>query len=294
MTVLLTGATGFVGSHLARRLLAERETVHAIVRPGSDRIRLPEAVVAHVHDGAANELCAIFASVRPDLVFHLAGKFIERHAPDDIAALIAANITFGTELAEAMLRAGTTRLVVASTSWQHFEDAAYSPMNLYAATKQAQEAMLRYYVDAEGLRVIVLKLFDTYGPDDKRGKIWSRLARMPRDSATLPMSPGGQLIDLVHVDDAVAAFVVAGQRLREGRVAGMEDYSVCTGDLRSLRDIITLMEQTARRPIAIAWGGRPYRPREIMRPWSKGATLPGWQPRIRLEEGIRTILDAGV
>jgi nucleoside-diphosphate-sugar epimerase len=294
MTVLLTGATGFVGSHLARQLVFEGEEVHAIVRPASDCSRLPERVVAHVHDGSIDGLCATLASIRPDLVFHIAGRFVERHAPGDIAGLITANVTFATELAEAMLRTGTTRMVVASTSWQHFEDAAYSPMNLYAATKQAVETMLRYYVDAEGLRVIALKLFDTYGPNDNRGKIWSRLARMPRESAPLAMSPGGQLIDLVHIDDTVAACIVAGQRLRDGLVSGMEDYAVCTGDLRSLRDIVELIEQTIRRPIAIEWGGRPYRPREVMRPWTKGARLPGWQPRIRLEEGIKSILDADV
>jgi nucleoside-diphosphate-sugar epimerase len=294
MTVLLTGATGFVGSHLARRLVADGEQVHAIVRPRSDCSRLPDDVVAHVHDGAIDGLCAVLASVQPDLVFHIAGRFIERHAPGDIAGLIAANVTFAAELTEAMLRAGSTRLVIASTSWQHFDGAAYSPMNLYAATKQAVETMLRYYVDAEGLRVIALKLYDTYGPDDKRNKIWSRLARMPQDSAPLSMSPGGQLIDLVHVDDTVAAFLVAGQRLRDDLVADMEDYAVCTGDLRSLRDIVALIAQTIERPIPIEWGGRPYRPREVMRPWTKGARLPGWQPRIRLEDGIRSILDADV
>jgi nucleoside-diphosphate-sugar epimerase len=102
------------------------------------------------------------------------------------------------------------------------------------------------------------------------------------------------LIDLVHIDDVVAAFIVAGQRLRADLVTGMEDYAVCTGDLRSLRDIVELIGQTIQRPIAIEWGGRPYRPREVMRPWTKGRQLPGWQPRIQLEEGIKTILDADV
>ncbi len=294
MTILLTGATGFVGSHLASRLLAGGETVHAIVRPGSDRTRISDAVVLHVLEDPANSVSSILASVQPDLVFHVAGKFVDQHALGDVSALIAANITFGTKLADAMLHAGTTRMVIAGTSWQHFEDARYSPVNLYAATKQAMEAMLRYYVDAAGLRVISLKLFDTYGPNDRRGKIWSRLACMQQDDQALPMSPGGQLIDLVHVDDVVAAFIIAGQRLRDGLVARMEEYAVCTGDPMPLRDIVALMAKTARRQIPIEWGGRPYRPREVMRPWTTGARLPGWEPRIRLEEGIRTILDTDV
>lgn len=294
MTVILTGATGFIGGHLARRLITEQEAVHAIVRSTSDVTRIPDGVVSHIHDGTAAGLCEILKCVQPDIVFHIAGQFVDRHTIDDIGSLINSNITFGVELAESMVRAGTTRLVMAGTSWQYFAGPSYAPVNLYAATKQAVEAVLRYYVDAEGLRIISLKLFDTYGPGDTRGKIWSRLVRMRPEDPALPMSPGGQLIDLVHIDDAVTAFVTAAQRLRDDLVVDMEDYAVCTGDLRSLREIVNLIEKTLHRPIHIDWGGRPYRPREVMIPWSHGASLPGWQALVRLEDGIKTIMDSNV
>lgn len=290
MSVLVTGATGFIGGHLARRLLLAGETVHVLIREGSNRAVLPPSARPAVHDGTATGLVALLRATQPDCVYHLAGRFVDRHRPEDISGLIADNVTLGAMLAEAMTAAGCARLVVAGTSWQHFGPAD-APANLYAATKIAQEALLRFYVEACGLRVIVLKLFDSYGPGDRRGKIWSRLAQLAPDAPPLAMSPGEQRIDLVHVDDVAAAFQLAGARLADGQVAGMESYAVSSGDARPLREIVALMARLAGRPIPVAWGGRPYRPREVMQPWEGGRRLPGWAPRIGLEAGLAALLE---
>lgn len=290
MTVLVTGATGFIGGHLARRLLLAGETVHVLIREGANLAVLPPSVRPAVHDGTASGLVGLLRTVRPYCVYHLAGRFVDRHQPEDIPGLIADNVTLGAMLAEAMTAAGCTRLVVAGTSWQHFGPAD-APANLYAATKIAQEALLRFHVEANGLRVIVLKLFDTYGPGDRRGKIWSRLAQLAADAPPLAMSPGEQRIDLVHVDDVTAAFHLAGMRLASETVAGMESYAVSSGDARPLREIVALMARLAGRPIPVAWGERPYRQREVMQPWAGGRRLPGWAPRIGLEAGLSALLE---
>lgn len=289
MRVLITGAGGFIGGHLARRLCAAGAEVQALIREASNPARLPPGVQVLRHDGSVAGLVALLRAARPDCVHHLAGRFVDRHRAEDIPGLIADNVAFGAMLAEAMVAAGSPRLVVAGTSWQH-DGPADAPVNLYAATKTAQEALLRYYVAAAGLRVIVLKLFDTYGPGDRRGKIWSRLAQLPPDAPALAMSPGEQRIDLVHVDDVTAAFALAGARLAAGEVAGMESYAVSSGDPRPLREIVALMARLAGRPIPVDWGGRPYRPREVMHPWAGGRRLPGWAPRVPLETGLAALL----
>jgi nucleoside-diphosphate-sugar epimerase len=228
------------------------------------------------------------------VVFHLASRFLSDHSPNDIENLIRDNITFGSMLVEAMVRAGSKRLVNAGTSWEHYQNASYSPVCLYAATKQAFEAILRYYADAEALWVVTLKLYDTYGPGDRRGKLLSRLAKMIHDGSSLAMSPGKQLIDLVHVDDVVNAFLIAAARLLTDEVTGMEDYAVSSGCPRTLRDIAALLERCAGAPLKIEWGGRPYRFREVMVPWSTGAPVPGWSPHIGLEEGLKMVLAENV
>lgn len=79
---------------------------------------------------------------------------------------------------------------------------------------------MQYYIEASGLRVITLKLFDTYGPDDPRPKLMNLIQRMAMDNQPLAMSPGEQQIDLVHVEDVVRAFMVASERLLAGEVTG--------------------------------------------------------------------------
>ncbi len=294
---LVTGATGFVGSALVRRLVGEGYETAVIVRPSSDVSVLGDEVsrtTVYRHDGGTDGMIEILAEARPTIVFHLASLFVAQHKPEDVTPLIQSNVLFSAQLVEAMSLQGVTRLVNAGTAWQHYEDREYSPVGLYAATKQAFEALLTYYVEATGLQAVTLKLFDTYGPDDRRGKLLSLLIAASKDRRRLDMSPGEQLIDLVYVDDVVDAFIAAGSRLEEGLVSGHEEFSVFTGSPLSLKGLVAAVEEATRAKLDIHWGGRPYRPREVMAPWSKGARIPGWSPEVSLTDGIRRTITANV
>ena len=104
---------------------------------------------------------------------------------------------------------------------------------------------------------------------------------------TLAMSPGEQMIDLVHIDDVVEAFSMSAQRLMNDVVEGHEHYAVSSGQPIRLRDLVELFGRITGRELPIAWGGRPYRDREVMLPWNTGTPVPGWLPQVGLEEGIR-------
>lgn len=290
MRTLMTGATGFIGRRLASVLVENGHKVQAVVRAQTDLARLVPGVVPHLHDGGMESLRSILTETKPDIVVHLAARCQDRHFPSDIEHLIKDNITFGAMLLEAMAQTGTRHLVNTSTSWQHFQGRAYSPTCLYAATKQAFEALLRYYSDTQGLNVLTLKLFDTYGPQDPRGKLVSLFLRMLRDGSSLDMSPGEQLIDLMHVDDVVSAYMVAMERLMSGLAPGEESYAVSSGIHIQLRDLAALFSDRAGAPLHINWGARPYREREVMTPWSTGVSLPGWRPRIGLGEGLSRLI----
>lgn len=291
---LVTGATGFIGGNLTRALLEQGWRVSCLVRPGSDPSRLPEGADFIVCDQqlGIRGLAEALRELQPEVVFHLASKFLAGHTPEDVPELVASNIQFGAELLEAMTLSETSLLVNAGTSWQHYESRAYSPVNLYAATKQAFEALLQYYVEAGGVRCVNLKLFDTYGPNDPRPKLFHLLGRVAASSEALAMSPGEQLIDLVHIDDVIQAFLLAAQRLLAGEVVGAESYGVSSGRPIPLRDLVAIYSQVSGCRLNIEWGGRPYRTREVMVPWSTGASLPGWHPCVSLEEGIRRLLVA--
>lgn len=291
---LVTGATGFIGGNLTRALLDKGWNVSCLVRPGSGCSRLPKGVdlIAYDQQLGFRTLVDVLKEVRPAVVFHLASRFLAGHTPEDIPDLVVSNVQFGAELLEAMSLSETSLLVNTGTSWQHYESRAYSPVNLYAATKQAFEALLQYYVEAGGLRCVTLKLFDTYGPNDPRPKLFHLLDRVAASSEPLAMSPGEQLIDLVHIEDVTKAFLLAAQRLLDGEVGGVESYGVSSGRPIQLRELVAIYAQVSGRRLNIAWGGRPYRNREVMIPWSTGQSLPGWHPCVSLQEGIRRMLVA--
>lgn len=291
-TALVTGATGFIGAHLVRHLLVEGWAVHVIARPESSFGQLTSAmeqVVIHRIDGHIASLQEAMRQARPDVVFHLASLFRSEHGPQDILPLIESNLGFGTQLVEAMCLEDIRCLVNTGTSWQHFENRDYSPVNLYAATKQAFEVMLQYYVEARDLRVVTLELCDTYGPDDPRKKLVKLLLNAARMGEPLALSPGEQSIDMVHVEDVVRAYVGAANLLHSKAWQGHQHFAVSSGRPLSLRAFVAELEQALDVRIPVVWGGRPYRQREAMKPWLPSQSLPGWEPRIALHDGLRAL-----
>lgn len=287
---LITGGTGFVGSNLAKRLVQDGWLVHIIAIDNDNYSQIKEIeknITVHTHDTSTENMCDIVASVKPDIVLHLASLFLLEHTTSDINRLVQSNILFSLQLLEAMALHGVGKIVNTGTSWQHYENKTYSPVNLYAATKQAFEDILQYYVEAKNISAITLKLFDTYGPNDPRPKLFNLLARVANEGTTLEMSPGEQLIDLVYIDDVVEAFVVASMRLLSGTVDAHEKYGVSSGTAISLKEMISIFSDVTGRPLPIIYGGRPYRTREVMKTCDFLPSLPKWKPVVNIGSGIK-------
>ena len=294
MKVLVTGASGFIGRRLTERLVANGHDVHAVVHM-DDSIgasgQSSGTLTKQYYDGGTASIVSILDTVRPDVVYHLAVHFVAEHASGDISRLVESNIAFGTQLLEAMSLSGVTNLVNAGTSWQHGDESADRPSALYAATKQAFESLVKYYVDRAGLHAVTLKLFDTYGPDDPRQKIVPLLLRLGEDMTPLDMSPGEQHLNLVYIDDVVNAFIHAGELLVSREISGYKDFAVRSDSTVSLKELVVRFETLCDKKLLINWGGRPYRAREIMTPW-KGDVLPGWQAEVSLEDGLRRTIES--
>lgn len=272
--VIVTGATGFVGSHLVKALVKQGIYVHAIIRPTSNLSSLrqldQELIRFHVYDRGQG-FKAIFRDIveeaKPDVVFHLASIVVGNPTDEKVGALLQSNITFGVELLEAMKAYGVRHLVNTGTSWQHYGNADYDPVNLYAATKQAFEDLATYYVQACGFKVINLHLFDNYGPHDKRKKLLNLMKDAVRQKQVLNMTPGQQQIDLVYIDDVVRAFLLAGKYLSEGKYHYCGTYAVSSGHPVSLRDLVKECNQVIGGKLMVNWGGRHI---ETGRSWFRG------------------------
>ncbi len=242
----------------------------------------------HFHDGSLDSMMTIISVAKPEVVFHLASKFIATHRPVDVETLIDSNVKFSAQLVEAMVANDVSFLVNTATSWQHQKNSIYDPSNLYAASKQAFEDVLAYYTSSGLIRAITLVLFDTYGPNDPRPKLLALIRRSLSTGQRLDMSPGLQEIDLVHVDDVVRAFVCAGTLVKEQKNF-YERYGVASGNPMNLRSLVRLIEGVSGEAVNVNWGGRSYRSREVMESWSAYKKLPGWSPSVPLEEGLKRL-----
>lgn len=286
MRALVTGASGFIGSHLARRLLREGWEVTLVTRPSS-RIGDDLAATCPVisTEQGPEEFTRGVQATMPDVCFHLATHFAAVHGPGDLHPLVASNLELGLLLADALSRAGDTAFVNVGTVWQHHDGRRYGPSSLYAATKQAFADLLQFFAECTALRVVTVELSDTYGPGDSRPKLPGLLARAVAEGQPIEMSPGDQLVSYTHVDDVVGAL------LHAVRYAGSEapTFSV-PGWTMTLRRFVDLVGEVLGSPVPVAWGAREYRPREMMSPWTYSPSLPGWTPQVGLRAGLADVL----
>jgi nucleoside-diphosphate-sugar epimerase len=290
---LITGATGFVGRHLCRRLVDDGWAVTALVRdPGSPRV--PRGVDAVSVPGDHAAFVELIRRAEPEVCLHLATHFVAEHRPDDVVALIEANVTLGTRLADALVEAGGIPLVNTGTAWQHVAGADYDPVSLYAATKQALTDILRYHAGRRGLPVVTLTLADTYGPEDDRPKLVPALLAAAREGRSLDMSDGGQMLDLVHIDDVAAAFLVVIDLLRDDRSVvagdGTTRWAVSSDRPVTLLDLIPRFSAATGLDLKANWGVRPRRLVEMREPWPSVAPPPGWSPAVSLDDGLAALV----
>jgi nucleoside-diphosphate-sugar epimerase len=160
-------------------------------------------------------------------------------------------------------------------------------VNLYAASKQAFEDILCFYAKAWNIRAMTLKLFDVYGPEDPRNKIINLFKKHSLGGKPLAMSPGMQRMDLVYIDDVVAAFLRAAELMLSKKTDSLAPcYAVTSFRHIPLKKVASIYQRITGRKLRIVWGGRPYRAREVMVPW-KGKPLPGWKATVDLETGIQ-------
>lgn len=292
---LVTGATSFVGGHLVPALRAGGWQVDAIVRASSPAARVAALRAAdcgiHVHDGSPASMRAIVAAADPDCTWHLATKFVPTHMAEDIGPLIRSNIEFGALLLDALADAARHAAVVTTgTAWQQHDNAEYAPMSLYAATKEAFDTIAAFYSSVRGLRIVECLLFDTYGANDERRKLVWLLRNAANTGEPLKLSgDGGQYIDFLHADDVVRALMIAGDRALAASPSSSERWAVRSEQPVTVRGFVERFARALGRPVPVEWNARPPRPREMNVAWTAGSVLPGWSPRIHLDDGLKSI-----
>lgn len=281
MRILVTGNSGFIGTHLCARLKKEHELFY-LARPHTPF----QESGAHDHtfffaNNNIETLTQFMRSNKVDGIIHLASLYMQRHESKDILDLVQSNVYFGTAVLEAAASAGVKWFINTGTIWQNFNapdgSDTYCPVNLYAATKQAFMDIAKFYSETSNMRICTLKLCDTYGPNDPRKKIFALFEECARTGETLKMSAGEQKMDILHIDDVVDGVVHLAEMMQNGENL-RDEYVLSSGQQLTLRELAAKYEQEHHVHLNIKWGARPYRVREVMNPY-KGNVLPGWKPK---------------
>jgi nucleoside-diphosphate-sugar epimerase len=277
--VLISGATGFIGSEVTKNLEQLGAHVTAITRQPPTSEGLSWIQVSDTEPFPSGEVEAS----NPEIIIHLATRFQAAHTPSDIRALIQSNVEFGTQLLESGKNLGT-RFINVSSAWQHFEGKPYSPVSLYAATKQAFADIALYYAET-GLDFRDLTIYDTYGPTDERDKLICLLLLAARAGTPMDMGEGNQLINLLYISDVVNAIMqIASDSTKSNE--GTQSFVARTPEPISIRELVDMIERVTGRPINARWGVRPERPREMLTDWKFGKSVPNWKQQVSLENGL--------
>lgn len=291
MRIVVTGATGFIGNAVAQRISREH-TVWCTVRKTSNLSKFESVKCDFLYVDQRENLYKKLEEIKPELIVHLAGVFLSEHRSDNIAEMIDSNIDFPAILFDAAYEAGCRQFINTGSCWQNYEGEAYNPVNLYAATKQATEDILKYYVKAKETKAITLSIFDSYGPGDSRNKILNIVDRL-KDGDSIGMSGGEQKMYLCYIEDIVNAYVQAINILKDMKAGEYKKYAVRDKIAYSLKEIINKYLALSGKKIEIRWGEREYRKREIMDPSGWGNVLPGWHIRYPLDKGMKLYINDG-
>ena len=286
MNIVMTGATAYIGKKLLKRLKTEGHKVYALVRESSDITQIKGEAEAVICCTPYLELYAKLEAVLPDAYINLAGYYCGVHTPEKVQLLCDSNFLLPMYVTDAVAAAGGKYIIHTSSAQQCYMGESFNPLNLYAATKQSFEDVLRYYTSVRAVSSVVLQLFDTYGADDTRNKVFNLVRRM-HEGGEPAMSPGEQKMYFCYVDDVVDAYMKALTFVWQQKPGFYEKYAVRGENPIQLKEFVQKYIRYTGRNITPRWGEKAYMKKEIMDPAGYGRTVPGWQPKISYEEGIR-------
>ncbi len=293
MKILVTGATGFIGKELIRSLLQNSYELVALVRQSSDTSELESmnCEIAKFHN--YEDIIDIFTNNSFMGVIHIASNVIVEHKGSDIEQLMSSNITFGTYLLEASKLKNVKWFINTGTFWQNYQNEDYNPVNLYAATKEAFEVVAKYYTETSDLIFTTIKLNDTFGPKDTRPKVFNLWNDISNTGEVLDMSLGEQIIDISYIEDVINSYTVLIKHLNSNSAITFKNkiFVVSNKEKLALTKLAILFEDVTTSQLKINWGGRHYREREVMKPYSLGENVPNWEQKYSLRDGIKKTLE---
>jgi UDP-glucose 4-epimerase len=301
--VLVTGADGFIGSHLTRRLVSDGAEVHALTSDVSSvfpRRLLDLRGQMEIHEGNLMDRGAmdtLARSAKPAYIFHLAAYTHVGKSWQRVDECIQANIQGTMNLLQALADQGYERFVNTGTSEIYGdievpfrEDAVVNPISPYSVSKYAAERFCRLFQRAYDWPIVMLRPFNAYGPAQSPDRVIPEIIVRALRKEELKMTQARQTREFNYVEDLADGFVKAATT---PDVNG-ELFNIGGGEEISMRDVATQILEVMGNPIEPQFGALPERPTEIMRMYcdsSKARQRLDWEPSHSLRDGLEKTIE---
>ncbi len=298
--VMITGASGFVGANLARRVLHDGYDVHLLVRPQHSPWRIEDIRPhVHLHEVAFEDkgsLQQVVRNIKPDWVFHLAAHGAYSWQTD-LQQMVKTNILGTMNLLESCVDIGFEAFVNTGSSSEYgYKDHAPSeteslePNSHYAVTKASATMFCLYTAQTRGVRISTLRLYSAYGPFEDPMRLIPSLIVRGLIGQLPPLSSPDIARDYVYVSDVVEAYMLAATVENQDLGA---IYNVGTGVQTPLRDVVELTRGLLNIRTEPVWGSMPNRKWDT-NIWIADNTRIkqelGWQPKCTMESGLSQTL----
>lgn len=300
MKILITGAAGFIGSHLADRLVRDGHDLVALDDLSSGREEyLPPGLKLHRMDIRDPKLGALVAAEKPRACFHLAAQVDVRRSIDDPVTDLKINVEGAIRTALACMGAGVRRLVFASSGGAVYgdsvrvptpEDEHTSPSSPYGCAKRAAEKYLETLTRHGPMELMNLRYANVYGPRQhgrgEAGVVGIFLRHLLAGEECTIFGDGKQTRDFIYVDDVVDANVKA----LEARATGT--YNIGTGVETSINDLHALLARvTGSKKHANHEAAKAGEQHRSVLDCSRAQRVLAWSPRVSIEEGLKATFD---
>lgn len=282
MRIAVLGASGFVGQNLTRELASNGYQVTGFV------VKPPELPVSGVMYSLVSDFNDPKFLLDPyyDVVINLAARRSTRNNP--LSEAQVREFTFEIPKEFILRTSGPGTLVInTSTYIQNFEGVEGQTVDSYGAAKQELSDFLGEVSGELGFSTLDLFFFTLYGEGDRPSHLVPLLLEAARDRKEISLSPGNQLMNLVHIDDAVQGI---SNCLMVERDFYYRKHHVWKKDYFSVRELVSTIESVTGVSMNCLWGAREYAGHEMMKIWDIPMTeLPEFQQEVPLAEGIRRL-----
>lgn len=288
MNLLITGASGFLGSALALHLLEAGHRVGLLLRPASQLVRLRgrEGSFALGRCISNQEIEEFISSIEPDAVIHTACAYGRQG--EGLVTINDANLRFGLLILQALLN------LKKPVTFINTGTVLEANVNPYALTKHQFAQWGRFLASqpAHQLRFVNVHLQHMYGPGDDPSKFTTHvLNTCRRNEPTLKLTGGEQIRDFIYIDDVISAYSTLLEKRND--LASTVDIEVGSGEAQSIRKFVHTVHKLTASKTELQYGALPYRLNEPMHLQADISQMKelGWQPKFGLELGLRRTLE---